>query len=128
DMYAPPPRGRAPSPVSERRTVERPGTQQPGRSGDQERRPPVGTCGSPSGSEWDRHQGPPPGPAPTPAANARAVYQNKEDAKTLDDARKAYNGGIKLSKLALAAHSALIDYFPRSGEPKVRINDVTYEE
>src|SRR5207253_1992346 len=27
-----------------------------------------------------------------------------------------------------AAHTALIDYFPRSGEPKVRINDVTYEE
>jgi hypothetical protein len=70
----------------------------------------------------------PPAQPASPAANARAAYQSQQDAKAADDARKSYNGGIKLAKIALQAHTTLAEYFPRSGEMKTRINDVSYED
>jgi len=71
-----------------------------------------------------------PTPAP-PAARATPAPGPKpgpEEAKVLDEARKVYNGGIKLAKLAVAAHGALAGYFPRASDPIARINGVSYEE
>ena len=65
---------------------------------------------------------------PSAAANARAAYMNQQDAKAAEEARKSYNGAIKLSRIAIQAHVSLADYFPRSGDMQSRINGVWYED
>ncbi len=66
----------------------------------------------------------------TPSARSGAgrTALSPEQAKIADEARKAYNGGIKLAKLAVAAHDALAAYFPRNADPIPRINGVSFEE
>src|SRR5581483_7063525 len=84
----------------------------------------AGDGGAPAGDvPWFQRDATPPQPIRPGAAPLGA-----EQAKGVDEARKAYNGGIKLAKLALAAHEALAAYFPRSSDPIARINGVSYEE
>jgi len=53
---------------------------------------------------------------------------SQQEAKVAEDARKSYNGGIKLAKLAIQAHVTLGEYFPRTGDMQQRINGVSYED
>jgi hypothetical protein len=86
---------------------------------------------TPMAPPW-RENTPAPTPSPEPtqsaASRARAAYMSQEEAKAVEDARKSYNGGIKLAKLAIQAHVTLGEYFPRSGEMLQRINGISYED
>jgi hypothetical protein len=130
-------------PSSDRQTP-RPGSRSPSDS-DWKRPRPEESSRRPASTEppppppWQQQPPPPPwfqkdavapvaAPQPQASKGGGRAPVTAEVAKTLDEARKAYNGGIKLAKLALAFHEALGKYFPQSGGPIPRINGVSYEE